>query len=195
MSRRRRCLTVAALGAITILVPACADDDSGAGSPTTAPSAAPSTTVGSPATTPQVVEVAAVDFRFDHLPERVSAGSRLTLVNESGSELHELVAFRLADDEERSVEELMALPPDELMATLGQPATVLLATPGGEQIPAVGDGTLSEAGRYAVICSIPTGVDPDEYLAAAAASQGGPPQVAGGPPHLVHGMFAELTVE
>jgi hypothetical protein len=57
-----------------------------------------------------------------------------------------------------------------------------------------GTGTLSEAGRYALICVIPTGADPDEYLAAAAASEGGPPDVEGGPPHIVQGMFAELTV-
>ena len=45
------------------------------------------------------------------------------------------------------------------------------------------------------MCSIPTGVAPAEYLAAAAQSGGEPPQVAGGPPHLAHGMYAELTVE
>ena len=40
---------------------------------------------------------------------------------------------------------------------------------------------------------IPTGADPAVYLEAAAASDG-PPQVDGGPPHVAHGMFAELTV-
>ncbi len=30
--------------------------------------------------------------------------------------------------------------------------------------------------------------------AAVVASAGGPPDVAGGPPHLVHGMFADVTV-
>jgi hypothetical protein len=41
---------------------------------------------------------------------------------------------------------------------------------------------------------IPTGADPDEYLAAAAEAEGGPPDVAGGPPHIAAGMFAELVV-
>jgi hypothetical protein len=62
-------------------------------------------------------------------------------------------------------------------------------------IPAVGDGTLSEPGRYGVFCAIPVGADPDEYLDAAATSQGGPPEVEGGPPHFTQGMYGELTVE
>jgi len=68
--------------------------------------------------------------------------------------------------------------------------------PGGEVIPAVGDGTLAEPGRYVLICAVPTGVDPDVYLQAAAESGGEQPQIPeAGPPHLVHGMVAELTVD
>jgi len=141
-----------------------------------------------------VLEVGMVDYAFAGLPESVPAGTRLTVTNISEAELHEVVAFRLADDEERSVAELAGLPPDELLAALGEPHTVLLAAPGGPTIPAVGDGILAEPGRYALFCFIPTGADIDEYLTAAATSDG-PPQVDGGPPHFVHGMHAELTVE
>jgi hypothetical protein len=152
-------------------------------------------TTSTTAVEPAVVEVDAVDFAFDGLPERVAAGTRLTLTNGAATELHELVAFRLPDDEERPVAELVRLPPDELMGILGPgPATVLLAAPGGDVIPAVGDGTLDEPGRYAVLCMIPTGADPEAYLEAAAAGQG-PPQVEGGAPHIAHGMWAELEVE
>lgn len=112
------------------------------------------------------------------------------------TELHELVVFRLADDEERPVGELAELPPAELLAALGEPHSVLLAAPGGPEIPAVGDGVLAEPGRYALFCFIPTGADVDEYLSAAGdPDHEGPPQVDGGPPHFVHGMYAELTVE
>jgi hypothetical protein len=170
----------AALAALTL--GACGDDDQ-AEAATDAP-------------TPSVIEVTAVDYGYTGLPDTVPAGTRFTLANDAPAELHELVAFRLPDDEQRPVSELATLPPEQLMPILGwEPATVLLAPPGGEQIPAVGDGTLSEPGRYAVICMIPTGIDPGEYLAAAAASAGGPPQVEGGPPHIVHGMWAEITVE
>ena len=63
-------------------------------------------------------------------------------------------------------------------------------------IPAVGDGTLSEAGRYAIVCFIPVGANPQEYMQRMQESQGGPPQGSedDGPPHITKGMFAELTV-
>lgn len=153
--------------------------------------------VAQPAVDPvaETVEVTLVDYAFEGLPDQVPAGTRLTVVNEAPSELHELVAFRLSDDEERSLDELATLSPVELEGALGAPATVLLAAPGGDPIPAVGDGTLDEAGRYAVMCFIPTGVEPEVYLEAAAEAEEGPPEVEGGPPHLVHGMIAELVVE
>jgi hypothetical protein len=152
-----------------------------------------------PATDPPgdvAIEVVAVDYAFEGLPDTVEAGTVLSLTNQAPTELHELVAIRLPDDEERPVSELVTLPIEELGAILAvEPAAVLLALPdGGPMIPAVDDGTLSDAGRYAVICMIPQGADVDEFLEAAAASQGGPPQVDGGPPHIVFGMFAELRV-
>ena len=72
-------------------------------------------------------------------------------------------------------------------------AAVLLAAPGGEMIPAVGDGTLAEPGRDLVLCVIPTGADPVEHLEAAATSDC-PPQVDDGPPAVANAMFAELVV-
>jgi hypothetical protein len=143
----------------------------------------------------QAVEVVLRDYEFVGLPETVPPGTRFTVANEADSELHELVAFHLPADEDRSVDELAELAPEELVGTLGQPVTVLLAQPGGPQIPAVGDGTVTQPGRYAVMCFIPTGADPQEYLQAAEQTEEGPPQVEGGPPHFVHGMRAEFTVE
>ena len=57
-----------------------------------------------------------------------------------------------------------------------------------------GSSVLDRAGRYVVFCAIPTGADPEVYLAAAAEAEGGPPDVPGGPPHFVEGMVAELVV-
>ena len=141
----------------------------------------------------EVLEVEAVDYAFQGLPDEVPAGTKLSFTNSSEAELHELVAMRLPDSETRSVPELLALPEEELMRLFpGPPATVLLAAPGGETIQAVGDGTLSEPGRYAILCFIPTGADPAAYLEQAGPD--GPPEVEGGPPHVAHGMFAELVV-
>jgi plastocyanin len=144
--------------------------------------------------TDEPVVVTAVDYGFEGLPEKVKAGTTLALQNESMVEVHELVAIRLPDDETRPVDELVQLPPDELASFFPGVATVVIAPPGESGFAVEGTGVLSEPGRYAVICAIPTGADPAEYLEAAAEAEGGPPEVAGGPPHLAMGMYGEVTV-
>lgn len=141
--------------------------------------------------------VTAKDYAFENLPSSVKVGSTLKLKNESTKELHELVVMRIPDDEKRSAADLVKLPKAEAdKIFVGRPATVLLAPPGGGAvINAVGDGRLAEKGRYAVICAIPTGVDPAAYLAAVKAATNGPPAVAGGPPHFTKGMFGQITVK
>lgn len=140
--------------------------------------------------------VTASDYAFQNLPKSVSAGTTLQLKNSSAKELHEMVVIRLPDDERRSVQELVNLPEAQQEAIFGsrEPAMVLLAPPGGgEMIKAVGNGKLTTKGRYAVVCFIPTGADPAAYLNAGPSD--GPPQVAGGPPHVTQGMFGEITVK
>ncbi len=162
---------------------ACGDDDD----------TSATTTAGGGTEVPEAVAVTAVDYGYEGLPDEIAVGQPIALTNDSDAELHELVAFPLADDEDRSAEELVALPQDELMALLaGEPATVIIAPPGEEGFPVVGDGSLPEAGRYLVLCAIPTGADPEEYLAAAQESTGGPPDVEGGPPHFTAGMYGEI---
>ncbi len=181
--RRRQSYLVLALGGLLGLA-AC----SGSTDETTTTEQAATTTTAAP-----VVEVRGVDFGFEGLPDVVSAGTTLTFVNESQVELHELVAIRLPNDETRSVADLVASP--DLAKLFPRVTTVLIAPPSEGSVPVVGTGTLTEPGRYAIICAIPTGADPAEYMAAAAESEDGPPDVEGGPPHFVNGMFAELTVE
>lgn len=192
MKIRVRSWSILVLGALLPLgLVACSDD-----ADTVAVSGDErTTTTTAPASEPQTVAVTAVDYRFEGLPEQVSAGSMLTLRNDSAAELHEIVAVRLPDDEARSVSDLVALPEEELGFLEEGVVAVLLAKPGSdEQVAAVGDGTLTEPGRYVIACFIPTGVDPQTYLDAAGPD--GPPQIEGaGPPHVAHGMFAELTVE
>ena len=140
------------------------------------------------------VTVTGVDYAYRGLPESVEAGTTLAFENESTTEVHELVAIRLPEDEARPVSELVQLRPEKLAAFFPGVETVLIAPPGSDGFAVEGTGELTEPGRYAIVCVIPTGADPDEYLTAAAESKGGPPEVAGGPPHIVNGMFAELTV-
>ncbi len=146
-----------------------------------------------------VLTVTLVDYGFEGLPESVPAGTTLEVENTSTEEFHELVAFKLPEGETRSAEELVQLPEDELGALFaGPPAAVLLAGPdGAEQIAAVGDGTLTEPGSYVLFCAIPTGADPEEMQAAAESGSEEPPPADpdAGPPHFVHGMYADLVVE
>lgn len=142
----------------------------------------------------ETLEVKALDYEFADLPDEIAAGTTLTLANESEAELHELVAIRLPEDETRSVEELVA-DPEALASYFPSVSTVLIAPPASGSVAVEGTGTLDEPGRYAIICAIPTGADPDEYMAAAAEAEGGPPEVDGGPPHFAVGMYAEVTVE
>lgn len=140
--------------------------------------------------------ITAADYSFQNLPKEVDAGTTLKITNSSTKELHELVVIRIPDAERRPVSDLVRLPEAERDAIFGsaEPAMVLLAPPdGGEMIKAVGDGKLNEKGRYAVVCFIPTGADPQAILNAPPGD--GPPQVAGGPPHAAQGMFGELTVK
>lgn len=139
------------------------------------------------------IEITATDFTFEGLPSSIRSGTGLTLTNSSDVELHELVAIPLPDDETRSMVELIA-DPEALPALFGSVETVILAPPTEAGFPVVGTGALTTPGRYAIICAIPIGADPAEYLAAAAESDG-PPQVEGGPPHFTAGMYAEVIVE
>lgn len=173
----RRAVVAAAVG-VPLLLAACGDDDE--------------------SSEPSEVTITAADYEFEGLPKSVGVGSTFSLANSSQVELHEAVALRIPDDEERSIDELAKLPDAELEAIFAsEPAFVLLAMPGAtaaDQIAAVGDGTVTSAGRYAIVCFIPTGADPQEFMDAAATSEG-PPDVEGGPPHFANGMYAEIKVD
>ena len=191
--RNRAGLALASFGAAVLLVASCGDAEPAATTAAPAPTAA--TTTSPAPSAPAEVVVTAVDYGYEGLPTTVTAGTTIVLENSSGGELHEFVAIRLPDDETRSVEELIQLPPEEFGAFFPFVETVVIAPPGESGFAVEGTGTLTEPGRYAIICAIPTGADPAEYMAAAAEAEGGPPEVAGGPPHFVVGMWAEVVVE
>ncbi|MDQ2650931.1 MAG: hypothetical protein M3Z03_15445 [Actinomycetota bacterium] len=177
---------------VALGVAACGDDsdDDAADTEDTTTTTEEAPAAGEPIT------VTAVDYAFEGLPESIEAGTQLKLVNESAGEAHELVAVLIPATETRPVSELIQLSDEELGAAFGgepAPATVLLAPPSStEQIAALGDGTIAEPGRYAVICSFPVGGDPGEILDPNAE---GPPSVPEGTEtHDQRGMFAELTV-
>ena len=202
----RRARTGALVATLALGVVACGYDDDAAETgdapeETTTTAAAEedeatTTTAGGAEDAGEALEVTAVDYAFEGLPSTVAAGTRISLVNASeNNEAHEFVAIRIPDEETRPVSELVALPEEEINAIFGttEPATVILTAPGETDVPGpvVGDGTLSEPGRYAVVCFLPVGGDPAVVLDPNAE---GPPE-SDAPPHAAQGMFAEVTVE
>jgi hypothetical protein len=178
----------------------------GAAAPTPPPAAAepegaePAGSATEPATSPTGVmpepdvTLTAVDYAYEDVPETIAAGSVISLANQ-GEEPHELVAFHIPDDETRAIEELLALP--EGSEPPVEFAGVVVALTDGEVFhPEGAPVTLTEPGRYAFVCFLPTGIT-DEQIRQIAASTGPgeEPSFPAGAPHFTQGMWTEVTVE
>ena len=138
--------------------------------------------------------VTATDYTYSGLPEAVGAGVELQFVNDSPNEFHELVIFKLADDETRTVDELQSLPFEELDSyAVGSVQSVVLAMPESEQYTyLLGPPKLNDEGRYLVFCAIPVGMDPIEARSLVA---NGPVEDTNGQPrHYEVGMIQEVIV-
>ena len=143
------------------------------------------------------MQVVAGDYAFDGVPRSVAAGTRFSLTNVSDTEVHDFVALKVPEGETRSVEQLVALTPEERDAIFGngRPALVLVSMPGSDiTLAAFGDATIAAPGRYVAMCLVPTGADPQNYVEAVLETGDGQ-EVEGGPPHVSLGMYAEFTVE
>lgn len=144
------------------------------------------------------VTVTGVDYSFE-VPEGIEVGTRLTFENASEEEPHEMVLFRISDDEERPITELLELP-DEEVEQVAQFQGVAIALPGEPAIYPEGDTTINEPGRYAIICFFPVGADAEalraemEARASGETEAEGPPDMGDGPPHFTQGMWAEINV-
>jgi hypothetical protein len=143
------------------------------------------------------IEITGQDYAFEGVPEIAASGAELTFTNGSEAEFHEMVAFRVVDGEERTLEELLELPEEE-SESLIEFQGVLVAMPGENGFNPEAEGTsvtLGEAGRYAIVCFIPQGADPAVVEEAMAGATEGPPDLGDGTPHAFLGMAAEFQVE
>lgn len=182
----KRAIAQACLLSVALIAAACGSDDDAASTTTTEGT----TTTAPPEVT--TIDVTAKDYEFTGVPDTVAAGSTISLTTADGGEPHEFVAVLVPETETRTVDELMELPEAELEALFaGEPALVTIAFPGAtdQPGPVVGDGTLTEPGRYLYLCTFPQGTTVDDVANAEGPLSGDTP------PHFVLGMRGELTVK
>jgi hypothetical protein len=125
------------------------------------------------------IEVTALDYEYEGIPQTLAAGTYGWLVDNEGQEWHEIVLIKKNENVEETWEELLALgeqDEDAVMAMI-QMKGVALAGPGQRS----GVVTDLEPGEYAAVCFFPvgsTGLDVEGT----------------GPPHVAEGMIHTFTV-
>jgi plastocyanin len=146
------------------------------------------------------IEVTGVEYEFQGVPELVAPGAEFTFTN-GGEEVHEMIVVQVIEGETRTLEEILELPEAESDALISQFMGFLIDTPSGETFNPEGDSTsitVTEPGRYAVVCFLPQGLDEETFESAMAEADPdaeGPPPFPEGTPHALLGMAAEFTVE
>lgn len=159
-------------------------------------------------------EFVAVNYAYQGLPATLSPGRTAFRLDNQGSEVHEAVIFRINDDVDTPLRELLDLP-DEEVEEMIQFRGVTFAGPGD-----AGYGVVElDPGRYGFICFIPVGTTSMEALFEGDEGEGASPTPTGSPtaspsptgspaegdedenedgegpaPHFTEGMFAEVTV-
>jgi hypothetical protein len=120
----------------------------------------------------QVLDVKGVDYAFEGVPATIDAGRvGIRFTNASTHhEAHELVVFKRNEGTTEPVDELLALPEDQVMSKLTMAGVAFADHPDAQAATMVD----LEPGRYVAICMIPVGGGED------------------GPPHAMSGMVAEF---
>lgn len=124
------------------------------------------------------VDVRAVDYAFEGVPETIPAGTVTFQFSNEGKEVHEMIMVRYKDPT-TTIEDLMKLSDKEaekaldfLGASFGPPGATDIES--REMTP----------GKYALVCFVPVGSTSPQAA-----------RKADGPPHVARGMSAEFTVE
>lgn len=137
---------------------------------------------GPPVEGATIHDIRAVEYRFDGVPETITAGPHGFRLIGAGEELHELALVRVGDD--RPIDDLLNLPEPEQQTAIPYLGGVT-ACPGTTSEPL---GAELEPGRYALLCFVPVGTTPDlrgdDLLEAYEHA-----------PHYTEGMIAEIVVE
>ncbi len=152
-----------------------------------------------PSPTPATYTIEAFDFGFRNVPQQMHLGSALELVNESTSEIHNLAVSKLTDDETRTIEELMALPPEAFFSDAEGTGSlevdmyvgVIHARPGEPAYD--GRVRINTPGRFLIVDLVPQGADVGAVVEAVAGNVS-PMSVPGGLVGYQQGMIAIIEV-
>lgn len=121
-------------------------------------------------------EFTAVDYAYQDVPQTMDAGLIALRMQNEGTEVHEAVIFKFAENEQRSIQDLLSLPEDQGEQAL-EFRTAGFAGPG-----AVGFAVADlDAGRYAMVCFIPLGTKSLEALEEGGPGEGASPEAAASP--------------
>jgi hypothetical protein len=122
------------------------------------------------------------EYAFGGLPATIPAGPALVTFENIGAELHMMSFARINDGVTETLEELLALPEEEVVGKVTDVGTAFAGP--GETGRTIVD---LQAGRYAVVCFIPEGATPENMPAI----ESGEHQ---GAPHAMLGMVQEIEV-
>jgi hypothetical protein len=126
--------------------------------------------------------VTASDHAFSGLPDSLDPGPVIVELRNDGTEFHQVMLLRLDDDEQATLEEIIARPEEEILSS-STPVGGAFAAPDG-----TGTGMFDlAAGRYVAICFLPVGATPQNMPAIEAGEHDGSP-------HYSVGMVQLLTV-
>ena len=122
------------------------------------------------------VTVTAKEYEFVGADALAAGGSFGVTFNNEGKEIHEFALSRLAEGEDRPVEEILASgeEPELTEVAFG------MACPGAST---TFNADVTEPGRYVAVCFVPVGATPEST------------EEPSGPPHATQGMFAEFIIE
>jgi hypothetical protein len=123
-----------------------------------------------------VIDVTAKEYEYSGIPDTISTGYHVVNFSNEGNEQHEMFAFRINDGVTESLDEIFALPEEEIFTKI-TPVNGSYAPPGQSEASA---WSLTEAGKYAVVCFISVGSVGDTE--------------GEGPPHFTQGMVKEFEV-
>ena len=122
------------------------------------------------------MEVKAADYAFQGVPNELDRGVTSFEFENGGTEVHEMVLFRRNDGVTETVEQLLAMPEEEVETK----TTMVAATGGAPGATEYAIAELSE-GTYAMLCFVPEGTTSEDAY-------------TDGQPHFMRGMVFEFSV-